>query len=225
MADMSHHFAGRRRLCTLDEELFCAEDTLPKFEVLPGEDIKKMPLLRPQQAKLKPKRQRSWSKRSFVTRSPPVYLASLDYSKHTTKSGKHAVDGKFMKKIWPDIHKGCCKPMPTGVKTILLLDRATTHTCERSRKMLDALFGNGNWFFLSPKSPDLSMCDAAVFPNMKRRVGVHGATAEDEIWEAYRAEWGSITPETRTAMDQRVWRNTLKVRTHKGGNFYDESTA
>ena len=39
--------ANRRRICTLDEKLFCAEDTEAMFEVLPGEDMKAMPLFRP----------------------------------------------------------------------------------------------------------------------------------------------------------------------------------
>jgi hypothetical protein len=86
---------------------------------------------------------------------------------NATKTGKHAIDGKFMEKIWPDIQKASCKAMPTGVQPILLVDRATTHTCGRSRRLLDAPFGKGDWFFISPKSPDLR-----YFPNMKRRFGV-----------------------------------------------------
>jgi len=91
-----------------------------------------------------------------------VYLARLDYSKHRTKSGKHAIDGKFMGKVWPKIHKACCNAMPKGVKPILLLDRATVHTCKVSTAMLDALFGEDGWRLLPPKSPDLSLCDASV---------------------------------------------------------------
>ena len=59
------------------------------------------------------------------------------------------------------------------------------------------------------------MCDAAVFPNMKRSVGA--LTTADEIWKACRKVWNEITPETCAAMDQRVWRNTKQVQRLKGG--------
>ena len=111
------------------------------------------------------------------------------------------------------------------MKPLLLLDRATVHTCKSSQEKLDTLFGKGGWRFLPPKSPDLSMCDASVFPNMKRRVGALGATPADEIWKACVRVWRDITPETCAAMDQRAWRNTLQVKKLKGGNFYDESVA
>ena len=78
---------------------------------------------------------------------------------------------------------------------------------------------------LPPKSPDLSICHAAVFPNMKRRVGALGATTADEILKTCLRVWRDITPETCAAMDQRVWRNTLQVKKLIGGNFYDESAA
>ncbi len=114
--------------------------------------------------------------------------------------------------------------MPKKVTPILLLDRATVYTCKLSQETVDALFGKGGWRFLPPKSPDLSMCDAAVFPNMKRSVGALGATTADEIWEACRKVRNEITPETCAAMDLRVWRNTKQVQGLKGGNFYDESS-
>ena len=113
----------------------------------------------------------------------------------------------------------CFRKMGAGPISICL-DRAPVHTAGVSRKKLEELFDNV--YFQTPKSPDLSMCDAGVFPWMEREQQRKGAVTTEQIRASVMATWRALKPEMLKKVANRVRANATKVVELKGGNFYDE---
>ena len=88
----------------------------------------------------------------------------------------------------------------------ICLDRAPVHTAGVSRKKLEELFDNV--YFQTPKSPDLSMCDAGVFPWMEREQQRRGARSKREIRATVADVWKALKPAMLKKVAGRVRQST-----------------
>ena len=140
------------------------------------------------------------------------------------KEGKaKGINAEVMRPLWKLMHTAAKKSTPPGLTPFLLLDRAPAHTAKATAAELDCVWGKDNWALLPAKSPDLTLTDAALFPNMERNIQKHGATTKDEIRVAVRRVWDELTPASIAAMEKRLLRNEAEVIKRHGKNFYDES--
>ena len=112
----------------------------------------------------------------------------------------------------------CFRALGPGLISIIL-DRAPIHTAKVTQAKLDELFDYV--YFQTPKSQDLSMCDASVFPWMEREQQRRGATTKREIRATVADVWKALKPEMLRKVAARVRRNCRKVVELNGGNFYD----
>ena len=71
------------------------------------------------------------------------------------------------------MHTAAKKSTPPGLTPFLLLDRAPAHTAKATAAELDRVWGKDNWALLPAKSPDITLTDAALFPNMERNIQKH----------------------------------------------------
>jgi len=122
----------------------------------------------------------------------------LDPTGHTkiNKKGEEVeakVDSAFLKLIWKKIMKAARKiPQLRSGKVFLMLDRASVH---RSKISLEAIKEAG--FTLidqPPRSPNLNLLDAFVFPAMERWCNELGAITKAEIKAAVDECYDKITP-------------------------------
>ena len=112
----------------------------------------------------------------------------------------------------------CFRTLGPGPISIIL-DKAPIHTAKVAKEKLEQLFDYV--YFQTPKSPDLSMCDAGVFPWMEREQQRRGARSKREIRATVADVWKELKPAMLKKVADRVRRNCLKVVELKGGNFYD----
>ena len=100
------------------------------------------------------------------------------------------------------------------------LDGAPAHTVTATRRKLKELFDHV--CLQTPKSPDLSMLDAGVFPWMERQQQKSGATTKEEIRGSVLGVWRALQPPMLKKIADRVRLNATKVIDNDGGNFYHE---
>ena len=112
-------------------------------------------------------------------------------------------------------------PRALGAGPIVIwLDRGSRRTAKATRRKLKELFDH---VCQTPKSPDLSMLDAGVFPWMERQQQASGATTTEEIRGSVMGVWRALQPSMLKKVADRVRRNATKVVGQNGGNYYHES--
>ena len=101
-------------------------------------------------------------------------------------------------------------PRALGTRLVAIwLDGAPAHTVAATRKELKELFDHV--CLQTPKSPDLSMLDAGVFPWMERQQQESGATTKEEIRGSVMGVWRKLQPSMLKKAADRVRRNATKV--------------
>ncbi|MEL7342963.1 MAG: hypothetical protein AAGM67_20940, partial [Bacteroidota bacterium] len=100
------------------------------------------------------------------------------------------------------------------------MDRAPVHMAALSQ---NALAINFEEIIVQPgRSPDVNVCDAAIFPFLERMAQAEVSRTKDEIRSVVNKAWDQLTPVTLQRAAQRVRRNMRKVIQNSGGNFYVE---
>ena len=102
----------------------------------------------------------------------------------------------------------------------IILDKAPCHTAKVSKEKLETLFDNV--WYQTPKSPDLNMLDAGVFPWMERQQQKSGATTKEEIRGSVLGVWRALQPPMLKKIADHVRLNATKVTDLNGKNFYHE---
>ena len=110
-------------------------------------------------------------------------------------------------------------PRALGTRPVAIwLDGAPAHTVTATRRKLKELFDHV--CLQTPKSPDLSMLDAGVFPWMERQQQESGATTKEEIRGSVMGVWRKLQPSMLKKVADRVRLNATKVVGQNGGNYY-----
>ena len=101
----------------------------------------------------------------------------------------------------------------------IILDKAPIHTAKVAKARLEELFDYV--YYQTPKSPDLSMCDAGVFPWMEREQQRRGARSESkrEIRATVADVWKALKPALLKKVADRVRRHCLKIVELNSGNL------
>ena len=115
---------------------------------------------------------------------------------------------------WVPGHLGLARPVA------IWLDGAPAHTVTATQRKLKELFDHV--CLQTPKSPDLSMLDAGVFPWMERQQQTSGASTTEEARGSALGGWRALQPSMLKNFADRVRRNATKVVELNGGNFYSE---
>ena len=101
-------------------------------------------------------------------------------------------------------------PRALGTRPVAIwLDGAPAHTVTATQRKLKELFDHV--CLQTPKSPDLSMLDAGVFPWMERQQQESGATTKEEIRGSVMGVWRKLQPSMLKKVADRVRRNATKV--------------
>ena len=109
-------------------------------------------------------------------------------------------------------------PRALGTRPVAIwLDGAPAHTVTATQRKHKELFDHV--CLQTPKSPDLSMLDAGVFPWMERQQQESGATTTEEIRGSVMGVWRKLQPSMLKKVADRVRRNATKLN---GRDFYDE---
>ena len=112
-------------------------------------------------------------------------------------------------------------PRALGTRPVAIwLDGAPAHTVTATQRKHKELFDHV--CLQTPKSPDLSMLDAGVFPWMERQQQTSGATTTEEIRGSVMGVWRKLQPSMLKKVADRVRLNATKVVGQNGGNFYHE---
>ena len=162
-----------------------------------------------------------------VTEEHKIGLYELDVRRYNEEhNNKHkGVTKEMLRPVIIKIARAARKAMPHGPrrkrKISVWYDRAGSHTASATRELIAEYF-DGDFIEQPPKSPDLNMCDAALFQFMERVTEGEGAITKEEISKASKVAWRAITAESLGRMADRVRRNLATVAKIKGKNFYIE---
>ena len=159
-----------------------------------------------------------------VCESGPIKLFKLDWSKYVkvNKNGVERpgrVDSEFLLPFWEKIHEAAEELLGEGDINIVL-DRASCHTSNLTILTLESIFDNV--IIQPPKSPDFSLLDAYVFPQLEKKCNEQGALSHDEIDRSVKKAWKTVTHESLQKAVKRVKKNMKECIAQKGGNFYCE---
>jgi hypothetical protein len=162
-----------------------------------------------------------------VTGQHKIGIYELDINAYNKKHGTKSkgVNTQLLNPIFKKIAKQARELMPHGQKRkrkiSIWYDRASAHTSNASLELLTELF-EGDIIDQPPKSPDLNMCDAALFPFLERYCEAQGALSKADIKKAVHKAWKALPTQSLPRMAKRVRRNLVKVYDLKGGNNYYE---
>lgn len=146
-----------------------------------------------------------------------------DFKKRNPKSkvkcGTGINSAWIIAKVLPRLHREARKALGPG-PIYLWWDRASCHRSKASMAAAASIFDGV--ILQPPKSPDMNIMDAAVFPWMERIFAKSGAKSKEEIRTSAEAIWKELDEDMLPRCAKRVKTNMATAVRIQGGNFYEE---